>query len=414
MPDQDRGILDRNFVLKRMGDILYLPCEKEIACKAPSYLANVPYLMCKTARFDPSIGRLSLNLPTDYVRYNETAYQISIQTNSAVILSSKVESFDILYGSSSVSAYCASKYDWGNLDSNIDWTPTPQKSEQVADTTESAQSTPTPPHRISISGEYPITIQEMTFADAKVSFTWYVHPTLGTVTFEIPHSESKKEYDAIKGYFEKVLRSKTLKCHLTLEAIGGTIQSKTARLSQEDVINGTMIEKVTDYCIKSEILDCDDPITLVEEKLAAVIDFSEDERNLIWLLNKIDKFKTSKHYYHLSHLSSLHDAASFRLRMTGKPVSFIFAVQGAHDYHLVWETYETEEATYVWKLQGRDTKSRQKEVGELLERIKWLRAQNKVAYIQSKPSNFKRIEHDYGQENGGLEKWKASLSEYIT
>lgn len=201
---------------------------------------------------------------------------------------------------------------------------------------------------------------------------------------------------------------------VTLEAIGSAIQSKTARLCHDDLLNGTLIEKIEDFVVDTEILDSNDDIVVVEEKLKNIIHLDEKSSDPNWLLDKLDKFKKSKHYHHLRHLSSLHDTSGFRLRMTGKPISFIFSIRGALDYHLVWETYETEEATYIWKLQGPDSQSRQKAMTELLEKVKWLRARNKMKYIQSKPPNFKRIEHDYSQENNALDKWKTMLSEYIT
>jgi hypothetical protein len=99
--------------------------------------------------------------------------------------------------------------------------------------------------------------------------------------------------------------------------------------------------------------------------------------------------------------------------MTGPPVSFIFVVKGASHYYVVWETYQTEEATYVWKLTGEDNKSRHDEMTKLLDLIMWLREANKEEYLRSKPTNFKRLEHDYEGERFGLEKWKSELSLFI-
>ena len=61
MFEQGAAIVGRNFVLKRKGDLLYLPCKKEISCKAPPHLANSPYILCKTARFDEASRRLLLH-----------------------------------------------------------------------------------------------------------------------------------------------------------------------------------------------------------------------------------------------------------------------------------------------------------------------------------------------------------------
>lgn len=412
MSEQGAEIVGRNFVLKRKGDLLYLPCTKEISCKAPPHLANQPYILCKTAGFDEASRRLSLHAPTDYSRWDENAYLISTETNSSVILSFDVQTFDIPYGFLNA-ANLPRTFDWGDLHNAKDWEPKPLKKEPALKYAEKASSTPRS-HRISINEKWRVPIEDILFENGKASFTRFVYPTLGDTTFEIHHPAIRKEFDAIKGYFEKILRSKTIECHVTLEASDNVIQSKTARFGQDDLINGAMIEKVEDYIIEKEMLNSDEAISIIEEKLKIVIGLDEKDRNLGWLLDKLSTFKKSKHYDHLRHLSSLHDATAFRLRMTGKPVSFIFALRGSLDHYLVWETYETEEATYIWKLQGRNTQNRRKEVADLVSRIQWLRAKNKITYLQSNPSNFWRIEHDYSQEDRGLEKWKAMLSAYLT
>ncbi len=97
-----------------------------------------------------------------------------------------------------------------------------------------------------------------------------------------------------------------------------------------------MIEKVDDYIVETNILNGDVDIVVVEEKLKELLSLSEEDRNLDSLLEKLGRVKKSKHYYQLRHLSSLHDADVFKLRMTGRPVSFIFMIKGALDYHLVW------------------------------------------------------------------------------
>jgi hypothetical protein len=86
-------------------------------------------------------------------------------------------------------------------------------------------------------------------------------------------------------------------------------------------------------------------------------------------------------------------------------------IKGARDHYLVWETYETEEATYIWKLASSDKKGQAGEVKALLDTVAWLRASNKIQYIRSKASNFWRIEHDYAEKDWGIEKWKAILTE---
>lgn len=146
MSEQGFEIVGRNFVLKRKGDLLYLPCTKEISCKAPLHLANRPYILCKTARFDEASHQLLLHAPTDYGKWDENAYRISTVTNSSVILSFDVQTFDITYGSLNA-AVLPYIFDWGDLHDAKDWEPEPLKKELYS---EKGSSTPMP-YRISIN-----------------------------------------------------------------------------------------------------------------------------------------------------------------------------------------------------------------------------------------------------------------------
>ena len=95
--------------------------------------------------------------------------------------------------------------------------------------------------------------------------------------------------------------------------------------------------------------------------------------------------------------------------MTGKPISFIFLLSNGNGYSLIWETYSTEEATYVWKLECTNPQQLPSLIHPLVELIKWLRRSNKMSYIREKPDNFIRIEHDYSGEDMGFNKWRDCL-----
>ena len=51
----------------------------------------------------------------------------------------------------------------------------------------------------------------------------------------------------------------------------------------------------------------------------------QDEiRDPNWFIEKFITPTRTKHYFHLRYLSSKHDADKINLRLTGKPLSFIF------------------------------------------------------------------------------------------
>ena len=65
------------------------------------------------------------------------------------------------------------------------------------------------------------------------------------------------------------------------------------------------------------------------------------------LFNDILNIKNSKHYLQLKHLSSKHETSVLKLRFVLQPFSFLFLLAGERKYHIIWETLDSEEATYI-------------------------------------------------------------------
>ena len=407
------NVINRNLVLKKVGDLLYLPCVKQISCKVTPNLPRLPYYMCRSVGLDESSGRLLLDYPR-LEKYNEEAYAISIQVNSNIILASNIKEFEIL-GSTRNSIIVPHKYepkDFIGIDESKLMTP---KFESANINRPVKAYVPAQSERTILDEKKAIPVIEMVFGEGKATFTYFVNTLLGTVTFEIMNPAIKKEYDAVKEYFPKV-GIKNIECQIKLLAIARDIQSLSAHFCNPDIINADLFVKVEDYVINSMFFDGEGDISILEDKLANTTTKlgGKGPKDSKSLLDELQKRKKSKHYYHLRYLSSKQEEAWFKLRITDKPVSFIFVIKGDVDYFLVWETYETEEATYVWKLASSNKQSHIEEVKKLLDKIAWLRGRNKIQYIRSKPPNFCRIEHEYVGDDWGFEKWKAILTQKTT
>jgi hypothetical protein len=100
------------------------------------------------------------------------------------------------------------------------------------------------------------------------------------------------------------------------------------------------------------------------------------------------------------------------LRFVLKPFSFVFLLSGNGGYHIVLETLDTEEATYIWHFD----KSRYilpqtvKEVDQDLNSIK---IKGRQKFLKNPPENFSRIVHDYNDDMKGFFIWKGMLEERI-
>jgi hypothetical protein len=97
-----------------------------------------------------------------------------------------------------------------------------------------------------------------------------------------------------------------------------------------------------------------------------------------------------------------------KLRFIHKPFSFVFLVEGERKYHLVWETLDTEEATYIWPAEKNLAALKQK-LQKLEDIIQVIKVQGKTAYIHQSDDDYRRIYHDYSNLIEGFGKWKTEL-----
>jgi hypothetical protein len=134
----------------------------------------------------------------------------------------------------------------------------PENKDEHRNVTDYRSSPPPPVHKTSIDEKRSIPIQDLLFGDGKAGFSLFLGPILGTVDFQIEHPEIRREFDAVKEYFEKVLGAKNLEFQIRLEAVED-IQSKSAQFCKNE-INGSLFEKVEDYVITLQFLNSDGDI----------------------------------------------------------------------------------------------------------------------------------------------------------
>ena len=121
------------------------------------------------------------------------------------------------------------------------------------------------------------------------------------------------------------------------------------------------------------------------------------------------KISNKKHYKHLRFLSSKHSQDLMKLRFVLKPLSFIFLIEGDRNYHVVWETLDTEEATYVWHNNNKDINLLKPTLQKIEDIINLMKVQGKATYLSSTEDEFRRIYHDYSNDVNGFINWKEEL-----
>ena len=145
---------------------------------------------------------------------------------------------------------------------------------------------------------------------------------------------------------------------------------------------------------------------LSKDKVAAGKIFKSEQD----LIDDILNIKESKHYYQLKYLSSQHLFSVLKIRFVLSPFSFLFLLPGDKRYHIVWETLNSEEATYIWHFEKSMDALRKglKEIETILNDIK---ATSKLDYLRKEHDNFSRVIHDYTDVKSGFTDWKGMLEQ---
>lgn len=407
----------RNIVVKRIGDRIYLPTSEILELEQPANIPQKQYSMCRITKYDEATGTLHLNVLSDVV--TEEKFYLAMEINSDALMSSNIKklAFDKVSPRFVYSAPVNKNEDLRDRDSPYkNEVRTESVKEQVLSQIPSYEQIETQISLQVTELNIELPIKDVIFEDGKVTFECHIHQIGRKIRFDILNPFIKKEFDSIKNYFSKVLGTKKFMVSLHVEHKGREIVNCSATSPQVSKIDNSLIELVEEYCIEDSFLNnSNDEVYSLKEKAEKLsrVSGSDKIRDENWLLTKLITKERTKHYYHLRYLSSKQVRGVYNLHMTGKPISFIFLLSYRNGYCLVWETYSTEEATYVWKLDCTNPQQLPSLVNPLVERIKWLRRSNKMSYIREKPDNFIRIEHDYAGEDMGFNKWRDCLEEFL-
>ena len=131
------------------------------------------------------------------------------------------------------------------------------------------------------------------------------------------------------------------------------------------------------------------------------------------LLDDILNINNSKHYLQLKYLSSKHEASVLKLRFVLQPFSFLFLLADEKKYHIIWETLDSEEATYIWHTDRR-RESLRITLGEIKVILREIKKNGRQAFLEKANIYFSRVVHDYSDPKKGFVAWKGTLEEKLT
>jgi len=266
---------------------------------------------------------------------------------------------------------------------------------------------------------FSVPIKDVIFLDGKVSFQKKIQLFKKQISFEIQNPHIIKAYDSIKNYFASVLKTKNIQVIPNIHVVDGEIESLAVSSAEIDRIDQTLIEKVKyevvntarkkDPTGEQQVLTIAEFLESLKEEGVKGQEIFKDEDDFF---NNLVERSGTKHHTHLRFLSSKQQHNLAKLRLVPKPLSFIFLLGGPDQVHVVWETLDTTEATYIWSFPKHNDL---KQIWKLVyQTIKQILKDGKSGYLELKKDNFNRVFHDYTDLQNGFRIWKEGIEIVIS
>lgn len=266
---------------------------------------------------------------------------------------------------------------------------------------------------ITIEKEIKVPIESLVFKYGSIAFQYEAAETAATLEFEIENDEIRPEFDVLKPYFEKALKSKNVSVSIHAEFENSKLVSQSAdsedikRINRE-VIEGMRFRFVSKHILNGQVLERKDNLLDITQVQSGHQIYETGEE----LLDDLLKNNQFRHHKQLRYLAERHAGNLLKIRFVLRPFSIVFLITGTEQYHIILETLDTEEATYLWHFHKSSSllPSKLKEIDAHLQII---RNQGRQVFLDSKPENFSRILHDYSNLQKGFVLWKDMLEEQL-
>ena len=255
-----------------------------------------------------------------------------------------------------------------------------------------------------------VPISDLDFHYGMICFSYKVSPQT-SLQFEIENEEIQPEFEVLKQYFSKILNSKFITVHIQVSFEDTIIVSQLAVSKDIDLINKEMIDSVKFEFVEHHFIKIgkSNKEEILEEASKKVGVFFDFDTGLIDTLLKNNSYV---HHKQLLYLAKWHNYKILKIRFVLYPFSFVFLLEGQQKYHVVLETLDTKEATYVWHLSKQNVLFKE-ELVQINKKLNWIRNNGRQSFLETKSVNFSRVIHDYSEDEKGFYKWKNALEERL-
>lgn len=267
-------------------------------------------------------------------------------------------------------------------------------------------------HILTIEKNIKVSIEELEFHYGSVAFKYPVVEMNTELQFQIENIEIRPEFEVLKPYFIKTLKSKNITVELLAEFENGKLVSQLALSTDIDRINKEVVEGVKFQFLNKGLLKQFSP---KKKNILTSDELQEQDKiysNAEDLLNEILKNKQYKHSQNIQYLADRHESQVMKIRFVLNPFSFVFLLAGENSYFIILETLDTEEATYIWHT-AKNKSALIEEVKQIDNQLSIIREKGRQTFLEKSPENFARIIHDYSDNKKGFIIWKSALEEII-
>ena len=261
-----------------------------------------------------------------------------------------------------------------------------------------------------------VSIDDLDFRYGSVVFKYEIPTITRSVEFEIENLQIRPEFEVLKPYFAKTLNSKFVSFDIFVEFENGELVSQLATSTDLQKINQEVIEGVRFKFITNSFLgqkpQTDNNLMTVDELLKNGNSKPSLYNDGQTLLDDLLTQKNFRHSKQLRYLADRHERTILKIRFVLSPFSFVFLLSGENQFHIILETLDTEEATYLWHME-KDRALLKSQLKRIDEHLSIIRNKGRQTFLDTKPENFSRILHDYSDTQKGLVIWKDLLEERI-
>lgn len=270
---------------------------------------------------------------------------------------------------------------------------------------------------IQVNRRIKVPMEQLDFQYGAIAFS-YTDPQINRqLEFEIENDYIRPEFEVLKPYFSKVIGSDKVEIEIYAEIDNGELVAQLANCPELERINREIIESVKFRFFDEAIIEGKLPLS--ENAGLLGLDQLQSEENIRKLYGSEEelleyalKNKKARHYKQLRFLADKHEGSILKLRFVLNPFAFVFLLAGKEQFHIVLETLDTEEATYVWHLE-KDLKLFPENLVTVDEDLAKIRNKGRQVFLNGVPKNFSRIIHNYSDERKGFILWRDVLEEKL-